>query len=142
MLLPTHVVAIQSIDCLTGGRQATLSRHLLLRTTEFRYCKVQTLEIVANSEKAPSDVSVEAAGLLFKVSKPEFNFFANATVRILALLSPANSLLQGRSCSASLAMDVIISTAKQNILALRSDVVFGEIADTAGLPADAELPVF
>ena len=48
---------------------------------------LQTLEIVANSEKAPSDVSVEAAGLLSKVSEPEFNFFTNATVKILALLS-------------------------------------------------------
>ena len=102
------------------------------------FCKVQTLEIVAKSEKAPSDVSVEAAGLLFKVSKPEFNFFADATVKILALLSPANSLLQCHSCNASLAMDVI-STAKQNILALRSEAVFGEIADAAGFPADAEL---
>ena len=90
--------------------------------------------MVANSEKAPFDVSVEAAGLLSKVSKPEFNFFANATVKIMALLLPANSLLQGRSCSASLAME-------QNILALRSEVVFGEIADAAGFPADAELLV-
>jgi hypothetical protein len=73
------------------------------------------------------------------VSEPEFNFFANATVKILALLSPANSLLQGRSCNASLAME-LISTAKQNILALRSEEVFCEIADAAGFPADAQLP--
>ena len=33
----------------------------------------------------------------------------------------------------------LISSAKQNILALRSEVVFGEIADAAGFPADAEL---
>ena len=96
---------------------------------------------MVNSERAPSDVSVEVAGLLSKVSKPEFNFFANATVETLALLSPANSLLQGRSCNASLAME-LISTAKQNILALQSEVVFDEIADFAGYPADAELPVF
>ena len=53
---------------------------------------------------------------------------------------PANSLLQGRSCNASLTME-LISTAKQNILALRSEAVFGEIADAAGFPANAELPV-
>ena len=104
------------------------------------YCK-PLIEIVANSEKAPFDASVEVAGLLSKVPKPEFNFFANATVEILALLSPANSLLQGRSCTASLVME-LISTAKQKILALRSKVVFVEIVDAAGFPADAELPVF
>jgi hypothetical protein len=95
---------------------------------------------VVNAKKAPSDVSVEAAGLQSEVSKPEFNCFANATVKILSLLLPANSLLQGRSCNASLAME-LISTAKQNILVLRSEEVFGEIADAAGFPADAELPV-
>lgn len=87
-----------------------------------------------------SDVSVEAAGLLSKVSKPEFNFFANATVTILALLSPANSLLQGHSCNASLAME-LISTAKQSIIALRSEDVFDEMADAAGFPADEEVPI-
>ena len=34
-----------------------------------------------------------------------------------------------------------ISKAKQNILALLSEAVFGEIADAAGIPADADLPV-
>ena len=98
---------------------------------------LQTLKIVANTEKAPSDVSVDVAGLLSKVSKLEFNFFKNAINKILALLSLANSLLQGRSCNSSLAVE-LISTAKQNILAMRSEEVFGEIADATGFPADAE----
>lgn len=97
---------------------------------------LRTLEILANNENSPSDISVEAAGLLTKVSKPEFQFLAVAAVKILALLSPANSMLQGRSCNVSLAME-LIQTAKQSIVELRSEDGFMEMADAAGLIAEA-----
>jgi hypothetical protein len=97
---------------------------------------LRTLEILANNENSPSDISVEAAGLLTKVSKPEFQFLAVAAVKILALLSPANSMLQSRSCNVSLAME-LIQTAKQSIVELRSEDGFMEMADAAGLIAEA-----
>ena len=44
--------------------------------------------------------------LLAKVSKPEFALLAAVAVKVLSLLTPANSMMQGKSCSITLAAEL------------------------------------
>ena len=86
-----------------------MDRHTILYQPALVVKSNKTPDIVANSEKAPSDVFVKAAGLLSKVSKPEFNFFAkggftpsdatqlNRTVllrRVVDVFTPSNATHQ------------------------------------------------
>ena len=66
----------------------------------------------------------------FQTRSPVF-----AIVKILAFLSPVNSMLRGRSCNAS---NKCLQQTKDCLLLLQSEDVFSEIADAAGFTADAE----
>ena len=97
----------------------TLKRLLVQRWTGHLQCALavkesrsellDSLEVVSESDRVSSDVSVEALGLLGKVSKPQFALMAAVTVQILSLLTPANRMMQGKSCNKVLAKELIRS---------------------------------
>ena len=60
---------------------------------------LDALETVCESDRVSTEVSAEAQVLLGKVSKPEFALIAAVAVKILTLLSPANAMMQGKSCN-------------------------------------------
>jgi len=96
---------------------------------------VDALEIVSESDAVSTQVSVEAQGLLAKVSKPEFAFQAAVAVKVLSLLVPANSMMQGKSCNIMLAAELLTS-AREAIIQLRSDTQFDAFATEAGMLKD------
>ena len=58
------------------------------------------LEIVSESDTVTTEVSVEAQGLLTKVSKPDSLLWLHAVaVKVLSLLSLANCMMQAKSCN-------------------------------------------
>jgi len=54
------------------------------------------------------------------MSKPEFTLMATVAVKVLSLLTPANSMMQGKSCNIMLAVE-LLSSANAAIKQLRSD---------------------
>jgi len=72
---------------------------------------IETLEVLAESEKVPSDVNVEAQGLLGKVSKPEFALMAAIVVKLLSIMKPANAMLQSKTCNMGIASELVQSVA-------------------------------
>ena len=99
---------------------------------------VDALEIVSESDAVSTRVSVEAQGLLAKVSKPEFAFQAAVAVKVLSLLEPANSMMQGKSCNIMLAAELLTS-AREAIIQLRSDTQFEAFATEAGMRTHSKL---
>jgi len=81
------------------------------------------------------DMSVEAGGLLAKVSQLEFAFMAAVAVTVLSLLTPANNTMQAKSCN-MMQVAELLACAKDNILELRSDKHFQQFAQDAGMKKD------
>ena len=96
---------------------------------------LDALEVASESDTVGADVSVEAGGLLAKVSQPEFAFMAAVAVKVLSLLTPANSMMQAKSCNMMQAAE-LLACAKDNILELRSDKHFQQFAEDAGMKRD------
>jgi hypothetical protein len=93
---------------------------------------LEALETVSESDRVSTDVSVEAQGLISKLSKPQFALMAAVTVKVLYLLAPENTMMQGKSCNMALATE-LISCATSEISSMRSDDSFEEFASAAGL---------
>ena len=93
---------------------------------------IEALDAIANSSRAAADLSVEAAGLKSKVSKPEFAVMCEFVVRILETLKPSNKMLQGQSCNMSAAMNLIQSEIA-TLEVMRNDETFEDIVRKAGI---------
>ena len=61
------------------------------------------------------------------MSKPEFTLLQLVTVKLLSLLTSANSTMHGKSCNIMLAVE-LLSSANAAIKQLRSDAQFEEFA--------------
>jgi len=93
---------------------------------------LDALEIVSESDTVTTEVSVEVQGLLAEVSKPEFTLMATVAVKVLSLLSPANRMMQAKSCNIMLAAE-LVTPANADIKQQRTEEQFEELATEAGM---------
>ena len=96
---------------------------------------MDALEIVSESDAVTTEVSVEAQGLLAKVSKSEFTLTVIVTVKVLSRLSPANRMMQATSCNIILAAE-LVTCANVALNQMKSEKQFEKFGTEAGMKKD------